>query len=104
MAKARQSAESGQHPKLPRYEVGNQVWVSKKPWVDAYNKTRPSAKLAARWFGPYRISKLIRRNAVKLELPTYMKAHNVVHVSLTKPAINKPPALAEEVHNRPETI
>lgn len=104
IAKARQCAEAGKHSKAPTYKTGDKLWVSRKLWVDQYSRSRPSAKLSARWFGPFTISKIIGKNAVKLELPAHIRTHPVVHVSLTKPATDKPLHLQDEVPARPELI
>lgn len=80
------------------------MWVSRKLRVDQYNKTKSSAKLSARWFGPFRITKFVAKNAVCLEFPQHIKTHPVVHVSLTKPAISKPSHLLEEILRRAESL
>lgn len=66
LVKARQTAEAGLISKLPTYLEGDEAWVSRKLWSDHYSKTRPSAKLSARWFGPFKILKVIGRNAIRL--------------------------------------
>lgn len=48
LAKARQTAEADAHSKHRSYKLNDEVWVSLKLWTDAYSKTRPSTKLAAR--------------------------------------------------------
>jgi hypothetical protein len=60
------------------FEVGDKVWLSAKHIQTA----RPSKKLDYRWLGPFKVTKVINRNAYRLELPYSMKVHNVFHVSL----------------------
>lgn len=83
LAKARQRAESGQSSKLLRYEVGDEIWVSGRLRVDGYSNTRPVAELAAGWFGPCKMLKLIGRNAVKLKVLKNMILHGPFQVQLT---------------------
>jgi hypothetical protein len=60
------------------FEVGDKVWLSAK-----YIQTaRPSKKLDYKRLGPFKVTKVINRNAYRLELPYSMKVHNVFHVSL----------------------
>lgn len=104
LAKARQSVESGIHSKKPNYKTGDMVWVSRKLWIDHYTRTRPSAKLSARWFGPFQIMKLVGNNAVRIQFPEHVKTHPVVHVSLTKPAVDKPEHLNQVTEARPRPL
>lgn len=104
LAKAKQSMESGIHSKKPNYKPGDNVWVSRKLWIDHYNRTRPSAKLSPRWFGPFPIIKPVGKNAVRPEFPENVKTHPVVHISLTKPAIDKPERLIQVTKARPTPL
>jgi len=60
------------------FEVGDQVWFSTKH----FQTTRPSKKLDYNRTGPYTVSKIINKNAYKLDLPNTMRNHSVFHVSL----------------------
>jgi hypothetical protein len=60
------------------FEVGDKVWLSAKHIQTA----RPSKKLDYKRLGPFKVTKVINRNAYRLELPYSMKVHNVFHVSL----------------------
>ena len=42
-------------------------------------------KLLPCWIGPYRITALVGKVAVKIDFPQHYKIHNVFHVSLIKP-------------------
>jgi hypothetical protein len=58
--------------------------------MDAYSRSRESAKLRAKRFGPVRIVELIGTNTVKLELPDHLQIHPVVHVIHTTPHFDQP--------------
>jgi hypothetical protein len=60
------------------FEVGDKVWLSAKHIQTA----RPLKKLDYKRLGPFKVTKVINRNAYRLELPYSMKVHNVFHVSL----------------------
>ena len=45
-------------------------------------------KLMPKWIGPFKVSKCIGPDAVRLDLPPGMIIHNVFHVSLVKPYKN----------------
>ena len=42
---------------------------------------RRTEKLTERFFGPYRIKKIVSSNIVELELPSTLKIHPVINVS-----------------------
>ena len=44
-----------------------------------------SRKLLPRFVGPFSITKVVGKHAYQLELPTHMRIHSVMHVSLLKP-------------------
>jgi hypothetical protein len=60
------------------FEVGDKVWLSAKHIQTA----RPLKKLDYKRLGPFKVTKVINRTAYRLELPFWMKVHNVFHVSL----------------------
>jgi len=74
------------------FEVGDQVWLSTKH----FRTTRPSKKLDYKRTGPYTVSRVINKNAYKLDLPNTMRNHNVFHVSLldryAPPVTGQPPS------------
>lgn len=47
-------------------------------------------KLAAKRFGPLNIIKMIGKNAISIDLPTYLKVHPVVHASHKMPVVKQP--------------
>jgi len=58
--------------------------------------TRPSKKLGYKRTGPYTVTKIINKNAYKLDLPKTWQNHNVFHVSqldhYTPPVVGQPPS------------
>ena len=67
------------HGEAPEYKKGDRVWL------DAINikTTRPMKKLDDRWFGPFEITDVISRSAVRLKLPhSFQRLHPVFNVVL----------------------
>jgi hypothetical protein len=60
------------------FNVGDKVWLSTRHIKTA----RLSKKLDYKRIGPYTVSKIINKNAYKLDLPSTLCIHNVFHVSL----------------------
>ncbi|RXN12118.1 Pol poly [Labeo rohita] len=71
----------------PKYICGQRVWLSSK---DLPLKV-PARKLAPRFLGPYRITKVLSPAAVRLRLPSvFARVHPVFQVSRVKPVISSP--------------
>jgi len=75
-AQARQMKYAG--GKEVVFEVGDKVWLSTRH----FRTTRRSKKFDYKRTGPYMVSKVINKNAYKLDLPYTIRKHNVFHVSL----------------------
>jgi hypothetical protein len=60
------------------FEVGDKVWLSARHIQTA----RSSKMLDYKRLGPFKMTKVIKRNAYRLELPNSMEVHNGFHVSL----------------------
>ena len=61
------------------YVSGEKVWLNSK-----YIKIKQNQKLEAKFFGPFQILYLVRKQAYKLDLPIKWKIYNVFYVSLLK--------------------
>ena len=56
--------------------------VGDEDWLDSLNiqTTRPMKKLDDKWFGPFKITAKISRNAYRLALPASMRVHPVFSI------------------------
>jgi protein-tyrosine phosphatase len=74
------------------FEVGDKVWLSMRH----FRTTRPSKKLDYKRTGPYTVSKVINKNAYKLDLPYTIQKHNIFHLSFVdhykSPTAGQPPS------------
>jgi hypothetical protein len=62
-----------------QFQVGDQVLLSTKDL-----NIKDSSKLNAKWVGPFKVLEIVSPLALRLELPTTMKIHPVIHVSRLK--------------------
>ena len=62
----------------PNFEAGDMVYVSTANW----SMDEGSKKLSDRCTGPFKIIKKVGEGAYQLELPDYLKVHNVFNVTL----------------------
>ena len=63
------------------YQVGDKVWLE----GTNLKLSHPSSKLAARRYGPFRVSKVISPVVYRLELPPAWKIFNTFHAVLLSP-------------------
>ncbi len=71
----------------PTYVCGQRVWLSTKDLP----LRSPSRKLAPRFIGPYRVTKVVNPVAIRLKLPPALgRVHPVCHVSKVKPVFSSP--------------
>jgi hypothetical protein len=65
----------------PKYQLGDLVMLNGKN----ISTRRPSRKFDHKLHGPFKIIKVISPAAVRLELPSRWRIHNVFHVQLLEP-------------------
>ncbi|KAF5757863.1 putative nucleotidyltransferase, Ribonuclease H [Helianthus annuus] len=68
------------------YNVGDYVFLKIQPYRQKSLAKRRFEKLSPRFFGPYRVKRIIGPVAYELELPSDARIHPVFHVSMLKPA------------------
>jgi hypothetical protein len=79
MIKAQQSWVK--HRDTPKYKEGDQVWLEGKN----LRINQPTAKLAPRRHGPFKIIQVMSAVNYCLELPTQWSIHPVFHIDLLTP-------------------
>jgi hypothetical protein len=79
MIKAQQSWVK--HRDMPKYKEGDQVWLEGKNLCI----NQPTAKLAPRRHGPFKITQVMSAVNYRLELPTQWSIHPVFHIDLLTP-------------------
>jgi hypothetical protein len=79
MIKAQQSWVK--HRDTPKYKEGDQVWLEGKN----LRINQPTAKLAPRRHGPFKIIQVMSAINYRLELPTQWSIHPVFHIDLLTP-------------------
>lgn len=104
ITKAGQSARSSTRFKPHSYNIGDKLWLNKTLFRDAYAQSQKSQKLTSKRFGPFKVTRLIGRNAVELDLPDHVKIHKVVNISHTVPHYEQPSDISQPVQSRPEPV
>jgi hypothetical protein len=79
MVKAQQSWVK--HRDMPKYKEGDQVWLEGKN----LRISQPTAKLAPRRHGPFKVIKVLSPVSYQLALPTQWSIHPVFHIDLLTP-------------------
>uniref|UniRef100_A0A8R7PHM6 Integrase catalytic domain-containing protein n=1 Tax=Triticum urartu TaxID=4572 RepID=A0A8R7PHM6_TRIUA len=70
------------------FVVGDSVFVKLQPYVQKTVARRSNHKLSFRYFGPYKIIRIVNPVAYELELPAGAKVHPVFHVSQLRRALS----------------
>ena len=66
------------------FKCGDLVYLKIQPYKQLTLANHAFHKLAARYYGPFKVLERIGKVSYKLELPTRTKIHDVFHVSLLK--------------------
>jgi hypothetical protein len=69
------------HCDTPKYKEGDQVWLEGRH----LRTNQPTAKLAPKRHGPFRVAQVMSPVNYRLELPTQWSIHNLFHTDLLTP-------------------
>ena len=94
-AQARESTYFAQKYVPVTYQVGQKVWITRILFCDAVSRSQKSSKLGVKRFGPFRITKLIGRNAVTLELHSNVRINLLIQVLHTTSHYENSPDIQE---------
>lgn len=98
LAQARQAAYNAKRYTPPSYAVGDEVYLSRKLFTNASSSARPSQKLSVRRVGPFKVTEVINKNVVRIDLPDHYQIHPVIHVEHTARAFKQPPDIGTQSH------
>ena len=80
--------QADQHRSECTFQVGDMVFLRLQPYKQSSMKLKGHQKLAANFYGPYKVLHKIGSVAYKLELPPSSLIHPVFHVSCFKKVIH----------------
>lgn len=97
------SVNFNRHLQDVTFQVGDKVLLHK----NGYEKRTVNTKLKCLWYGPFTVEACLGNNAYRLTMPKNYVRHNVFHVKLLKPFVERatdyskvPPPDMEEVKNK----
>lgn len=64
--------------------MGKKIWLNSK-----YIKIKRNKKLDNKFFGPFQVLHIVRKQVYKLELPTKLKIYDVLYMSLLEQDITR---------------
>ena len=82
-AQDRQAKYANKHRREYTFQVGDKVWLAASH-LRLPRAAHAGRKLLPRFFGPYKVSKVISDVAYEIELPAHFKIHPVIHISHLK--------------------
>ena len=74
------------HRSLHRFRVGSYAYVHVSRIVKTLRPIGTARKLSPRWYGPYRIDRMVTPVTALLRLPSHWRSSRLFHVSCLKPA------------------
>lgn len=96
MTQAYQSAHNFKNCHPQSYNVGDFIWLDKRYFTDAVYKVQTPRKLSAKRIGSFEVMYLIRKDAIRIELPDSICAYDVVHIEHTKRHYIQPPDIVQD--------
>ena len=82
-AQKRQTEYANKCRRMEEYKIGDRVLLA-TAHLKLQGEVKRARKFTERYIGPYRVSKIINRNAYQLELPSTLRIHPVINISQLK--------------------
>lgn len=89
----RMRTQANKHPTKRVFDIGDTVYLKLQPYCQNSLVVREVPKLAAKFFGPYKIMDKVGKCTYKLDLLDSSRIHHVFHVSQLKKAIHSDQAI-----------